>query len=153
MATEAAVIAALNKLGTIFPNREVTDALILVYIEALDDISDAALLVACGAAMKQARFFPVPAEIRGFAEPVMREERRELREARLAAMPKPPPALPMPPEKRKQLSDCIHALARKMGIGRQVRVAPTEQKRYQPTREPRSPEECIAELKRTGELS
>lgn len=66
MASRQAVAGALAILQEVFP-REITDALVKIYQAALKDVDDDALKRATGLAVKQNKFFPVPAELRDLA--------------------------------------------------------------------------------------
>jgi hypothetical protein len=72
--TDHALTTGLGLLLVLWPHRadssETVAALRLVYREALGDLTDAAWLGACAAAMRQHRHFPMPVELRELAEGV-----------------------------------------------------------------------------------
>lgn len=67
MATPDAIAGALALLAEARPDRAITAQTVQVYAVALEDIDDAALGRAVKRALRECKFFPVPAELREFA--------------------------------------------------------------------------------------
>lgn len=70
--TEDALTKGLAWLFVLWPHRadssQTVAAMRLLYREALGDLTDAAFLAGCAAAVRTCRHFPVPAELRDLAE-------------------------------------------------------------------------------------